>query len=522
MLSAQGTSYELLKKISRVKAFPWIILFLAGMLIPLGFAPFHMPGAALLGISLFYHQIQQSTLRQSFTQGLVFGLGFFGLGVSWISVSIHTYGHLALIFSDMITSVFIVYLALFPALCAMIFRVISPLQQSKTKKAILFSGLWCISEYMRAICMTGFPWLLLGFGQVGTPMQSILPILGVYGASFLFVLAACCLVHAIQKSKLHLGWLVGFVLILILPVSLKQVDWSRLNKTPLTVSVIQANLSMRDKWDETLFWKILEHYNEAIQPLLGHKHLIILPESAIPLPGSYVHDFLEDLHTKAKEAHSAVLFGIPKEANPEKTLFYNTLSTLGQASGTYRKQHLVPFGEYIPKYLERALSTLNLDLSDMRAGNGYQKLVTAHSYPFATLICYELAYPRILRQQLPTARWIVSLSDDGWFGHSLASYQHVQMAQTLSIMTGRYQIVANNNGLSSIITPQGILTQTLPAFSSGTLEGEIYPAQGSTPWIKWGDGPTLGLCGLVVFWEVLRRYSSKNWLSRYFSRNIKA
>ena len=150
----------------------------------------------------------------------------------------------------------------------------------------------------------------------------------------------------------------------------------------------------------------------------------------------------------------------------------------------------------------------------------------AHQRPFATLICYELAYPNLLRQQLPQAQWIVSLSDDGWFGHSLASYQHLQMAQALSILTSRYQIVANNDGLSSIITPTGIVSHSLPAFTSGILEGNIHPSHGSTPWVRWGDWPIIGLCIAIlcahlvyVFW--VNKHTIKTRLNFSLLRKLK-
>lgn len=485
----------------------WISLILTGMMVPLGFAPFHFPGAAILGIALFYYHIRTSRPQKAFIQGFVWGLGLFGVGISWVSVSIHTFGHLPNFYAYLITGLFVCYLALFPALCAFAFRVLCP--TSEYKRALLFSGLWCISEYLRANLMTGFPWLLLGFGQIDTPLKYLLPIIGVYGIGFLIALAACCLTHIFKTPErntlVRMAWLVGFVLILITPASLKNINWSQWDKSPLSVGVVQANLSMRDKWNEQLFWKIIKHYHRAIQPLLAKKDIIVLPEAAIPLPSGYVQDFLTELHQQAQKNKSAILFGIPEEIYPEKTHFYNTLSTIGLSEGRYRKQHLVPFGEYLPRFLEPILRPLNLVMSDMQAGDAQQPLASAQHHPFATLICYELAYPCILRQQLPQAQWIVSLSDDGWFGHSLASYQQLQMAQALSILTSRYQIVANNDGLSSIITPRGRLQKTLPAFSSGILEGNIYPAHGSTPWVIWGDAPILGLCGLIVIFALWGR-----------------
>lgn len=515
MLKALSTPIEFLKHFSKTNRCSWIILFASGMLLTLGFAPFHLPGAAILALSLFYTQIQNSRPRKAFFQGLALGLGMFGLGVSWVSISIHTYGHLALIWSYLVTSIFVLYLALFPALCSLIFRFLTFPGLSLFGKTVLFSSLWCLTEYLRANFLTGFPWLLLGFGQIDTPLQYLLPITGLYGLSFFAILAAAWLSQAVQKNQSSF-WLLGFTLVLITPAGIKHQSWTELSKTPLSVGVIQANLSMRDKWDETVFWSILEHYQQNIQTLIGKKQIIVLPESAIPLPSSYIPEWLLDLNHQAKKQGSAILFGIPEEirlssedSTPHPETFYNSLASIGVASGIYHKQHLVPFGEYVPAIFNSILARLNLVMSNMQAGQTNQPLVSALGHSFASLICYELAYPQLLRQQLPTAQWIVSISDDGWFGHSLASYQHLQMAQALSIMSGRFQIVANNDGLSSIINPEGRFVQSLPAFTTGILEGNIYPAQGATPWTLWGDAPILSLALVFVLYSLIKQLQHK-------------
>ncbi|MDP3704545.1 MAG: apolipoprotein N-acyltransferase [Legionellaceae bacterium] len=484
-------------------------IFFAGILIPFGFAPFHFPGLTILGMALLYAELQGKSLKQSLLTGFIFGLGFMGLGVSWIYVSIHAYGHLNTILSALITTVFIGYIALFPALISGLYHHLA-----KTRSPIflccLFSALWCVGEFLRSTCLGGFPWLLLGFGQMDTPLKYLLPIIGVYGVGFFTCLAATFLVSSTQTQpfKFKIIWLFAFIAILLIPTSLKSIHWSEIKSKPLSVGVIQANLSMRDKWDETIFWQLLKRYQHDANALIGKKQLIVMPESAIPVPANYVGDFLEGLNQSAKHAGSTLLLGIPQATTSDETEYYNTLTTLGLGKGSYMKQHLVPFGEYIPGPFQRMMSWLNLPTSNMRAGRAHQSLITVQKHPIATLICYELAYPELLRNQLPRAEWIVSISDDGWFGHSLAVHQQLQMAQALSIQTGRYQVLANNDGLSSIIDNHGNLSESLPAFSSGVLEGMIYPATGASPWVVVGDQPILflSLCiGLIAFFKQ-RRY----------------
>ncbi|KTC75248.1 apolipoprotein N-acyltransferase [Legionella birminghamensis] len=479
-----------------------------GLLLPLGFAPFHIPGMAILGIALFYHGLCVHSKGSSFLRGLFFGLGFFGLGVSWIYVSINEYGHLNPLISAFITLLFTLYLSSFPALAALAFTYLSP-RRPGLAAGFLFSSLWVIGEFLRATLLSGFPWLLLGFGQFDAPVKYILPVLGVYGASFLTVFAATVLVNAFwsdrRKQFLQLAL---FVFIILAPLALKPIQWVEIGKTPVSIGVIQANLSMRDKWDESLFWRLLDRYQQDIISLLGTQ-LIVMPESAIPLPSSYISDFLEDLREKAKKAGTGILLGIPEPITLDADVYFNALISLGEAKGFYLKQHLVPFGEYIPGVFQPLMNWLQIPDANLKAGKDSQSLIKVHKHPVATLICYELAYGELLRKQFPRAEWIVSISDDGWFGHSLAMYQQQQIAQVRSLQTGRYQVVSNNDGLSSVINTRGDIIASLPAFNAGLLKASIFPASGSTPWVLFGDWPILILSFCIFLWALIKGFPKK-------------
>lgn len=487
-----------------VKCSTYILIFIAGLIGPLGFAPFHMPGLSILSIASLFYLCSISSAKHSFYFGLTYGLGYFGLGVSWVIISIHDYGHLDYFTAGLTTSLFIIYLALFPAIVGYVFNTLK-WQQKTLNCVLLFSTLWCLSEYLRSFLFTGFPWLLVGTSLIDTPAKYLAPLIGIYGLSFYAALAATLLAVSAQehssKRYLYSGIL---VLMIIVPAILKPVSWTQVIKSPITIGVVQANLSMRDKWDEALFWNLLKFYNRTIDKLLG-KQLIILPESAIPLPASYLNDYLIKLHNKTTKAHSALLLGIMQPTNDTETSYYNSIASLGLATGGHIKQQLVPFGEYIPQPFVAINRWLGLPELDILPGNSGQPLIEVAGHPIASLICYEIAYPHILRTQLPLAEWIVSISDNGWFGRSLASYQQLQMAQMLSLLTGRYQVVVNNDGLSSVINNYGDIIKGLPPFSAGILQSELYPATGSTPWVIWSDYPIVILCSLFIFFILILR-----------------
>lgn len=476
----------------------------AGALLPFSFAPFHFPGLALLSFGLLFLLLKPMPLKRAFQLGFFYGISFFGIGVSWIYVSIHQYGHLHSAIAVGITFIFIAYLSLFTG-CFAVSMVWLSKKASSIQRCLLFSALWCLFEYLRAILLGGFPWLSVGFGQIDSPLQHLLPLVGVPGVGFITCFLSCLFALSISKQRgYHYVYLTAFIVIMLSPLLLHQKTWTPPQKNTISVGVIQSNLSMRDKWDENLFWQLLDHYKTRINELLKKKkQLIVLPESAIPVPGGYISGLLDALDNDAKQKNSAILLGIPFPTTRDPELFYNALVGLGEADGAYFKQHLVAFGEFVPTFL----SSLNRWLAlppNLAPGRSQQPLITVHGHPIASLICYELAFPELLRQQLPAAEWIVSVSDDGWFGHSLAVFQHVQMAQVLSKQTGRYQILANNDGLSALIRDDGQIENILPAFSAGLLESSITPKTGSTPWALYGDRPFLWLFFLIVFIYVLR------------------
>lgn len=462
----------------------------SGTLLPLSFAPFHLPGLALLSLALLFASLKPMPLKHAFQIGLLYGISFFGIGVSWIYVSIHEYGHLHGLIASAITLLFILYLSLYTAFFALSFIWLSK-EVNPISRCILFATLWCLFECLRAKGLGGFPWLSLGFGQIDSPLQHLLPIVGVPGVGFFTALLSSLLALSFKKQNPHAHrCLFAFVILLLAPLLLQSKTWTTPQKNTISAAVIQANLSMRDKWDETLFWELLTHYQERIEALLGKKQLIVLPESAIPVPSSYISEPLDFIDTAAKQKHTSILLGIPVPTPKDPSHFYNALVGLGQANGTYFKQHLVAFGEFIPSFLSFLHEWLLLP-PNLSKGPTHQPLIRVDGHAVASLICYELAFPELLRAQMPEAEWIVSVSDDGWFGRSLAIFQHIQMAQTLSKQTGRDQILANNDGLSAVIRSTGEIVDILPAFSSGTLEATLYPKHGSTPWSNYGDKPFL-------------------------------
>ena len=464
--------------------------FFLGLAFPLGFAPFHFSSLLYLSLLFFIRSLFQS--KSFFREGFIFGLGLALVGVSWIYNSIHQYGHLHPIIALTATLLFVMYVASFYG----VFNLILYWLGKKTPAFVLpiiTAAIWTLCEWIRSTLFGGFPWLLIGFSVIDTPLQNLLPWFGLYAPGFLMVLGIACFAHFENRLLAIAG-----TLLFLLP-QIMTIDFAKTAHPSISVAMIQGNVKMQDKWNEDVFWKQYRYYFHEIVSLLKPQQTIILPEAAISVPSSFLHHELQLLNKLSREKNTALLVGIPQPSASDQWNYHNGILGLGQARGTYFKQQLVPFGEYIPHIFQQILAFLKVPMVTTIPGDHMQKPIHAFNQPIASLICYELAYPEILRQQLPNARWIVSQSDDGWFGHSLALYQHLQMAQTLSFMSHRDQVFVNNNGLSSFINASGHVIAQIPAWQRKHLQGHIHEHSETTPWMHWGDRPILSFILSILF-----------------------
>jgi len=463
-----------------------------GMLFPLGFAPFHLSGLLYISLLGFFYQLHKS--NRPLFDGSLFGTGLGLVGLSWVYVSIHEYGHLHPIPSLAITLLFIVFLSFFYGIFAWLSK-----QLCKTRSVLfpwVIAACWCALEYLRSQLFGGFPWLLLGFSAHGTSLEKLLPWLGIYGPSFAITLAIGLFAQLLHHNQHKIIFSCLGVIIFLSP-SLLPIQ-SNQNASSIKIAIIQGNVAIQDKWNEEYFWNQLRTYYQEILKLAAPNRLIVLPEAAISIPSSYIHRELEQLDTEAKLKNTGLLIGIPEATLKNSTHFYNALIGLGKAQGKYYKQQLVLFGEEIPKIWHPLFNFLHIPLVTTIPGSHHQKPIQVFKHPIASLICYEVAYPEILRRQLPISEWIVSISDDGWFGHSFAMYQHLEMAQTISFMSQRWQLFVNNNGLSSLINQNGQIIKQLPTWKTAHLTGQIASSQTLVPWMSWGDKPIMLLC-LFIF-----------------------
>jgi apolipoprotein N-acyltransferase len=469
---------------------------IAGVLFTLAFAPFDYAYLAPVALMVLFASWQHATAWRAMLRGYLFGLGSFGFGVSWVYISVHDFGGAGMLSAGALTALFVAFWALFPALAAFL-----SVRTGGGKNLVVVPFIWILVEYFRGLMLlNGFPWLLGAYSQLATPLSGYVPVLGAYGTGFLLALSASVGVVIAQKPKqrLSLGVLLG--LVWLTGGLLKTVAWTDAIGGPIRVSMIQGNISQDQKWrPENRLNTMLLYKN--LSEAHWDSDVIIWPETAIPAYLSEVKDFfLAPLSLAAQQHGTDLIVSLPVEGSAEHEI-YNAVITLGKESGMYRKNHLLPFGEYMPWQPVSGfiLNKLKIRLGDFTPGGSRQSLLKAAGYPFITSICYEDAFGDAGIAGLPGAAYLVNVTNDGWFGDSLEPHQHLQIAAMRALETGRFLLRSTNTGVTAVIAPDGRVVRQAPLFETTVLTETITPMGGMTPYAGLGDKPVIVVLVILFF-----------------------
>ncbi len=485
--------------ISRVGQAGWrgdLLALLAGLLMPLAYAPFNLyPLAVLLPALLFVAWLNVSSSR-AFVRGLLFGAAMFGAGTTWMYISIHYFGHVNAPLSLFILALLVMFMALFYALLGYLFvRFFHPLSLIQ-KLVIVLPAAWVFVEWVRGWFMTGFPWLNLGYSQTDSLLSSFAPVLGVYGVSWAVALSAGLLLFAVLKKS----WFAGLAIaaLWLSAAMVGQLSWTTPVGEPLKVSLIQGNIAQDEKWLAEMRMPTIERYSRLTREN-WQSDLIVWPESALPDFRYRVLDVLESLGDEAKANNSQLLIGV-LSVQMDPARYYNSVVGLGVMDGIYHKQHLVPFTEYLPmkSLLSDIVDFMDVPMSDFSSGDNHQVLMKVKGHKIGISICYEAVFGEEVIASLPEASMLVNVSNDGWFGESIGPHQHLQIIRMRALETGRPVLRSTNTGISAMIGPDGKIQDASPQFEVHVLTDEVQPMQGKTPYVIWGNWMVVTLVTLFL------------------------
>ena len=275
-------------------------------------------------------------------------------------------------------------------------------------------------------------------------------------------------------------------------------EWTRPSGPARSVAVVQGNVAQDLKWrDEQRAASMAHHL--ALTRAHWDADLVVWPETAVPAFAHRVQGFLAELSDEARAHGADVLLGVPFR-DAESGRYFNSVMALGSEIGVYHKRHLVPFGEYVPfsPVLGRVLDLLHAPMSDFSAGPAGQPPLPVDGLRVGVSVCYEDAFGEEVIDALPAADLLVNLSNDAWFGDTVAPHQHQQMARMRAVETGRDLVRATNTGVSALIDWQGSVTARVPQFQSVVLRGSVTPRSGTTPYAALGNVPVVLGAGLTL------------------------
>jgi len=286
--------------------------------------------------------------------------------------------------------------------------------------------------------------------------------------------------------------------LVVLGVLVERIDWSRATDGALRVAIVQENVPLRIKWTARHREEIVARYLARSRAHLD-ADLIIWPEAAVPAYLDEVTGLRSELRALASGSTPAFLTGIV-ERELGRRHYNSALLVTGDGEASYRKRHLVPFGEYLPlkPWLQWLLDYLQIPMSDFSAGAAAQPTLAVKGQVLGISICYEDAFGEEVIRSLPEASVLVNLSEDAWFGDSLAPHQRLQMARMRALETARPMVRSANTGPSAIIDHRGVVQARSGQFEELVLRAEVVPRAGVTPYVRVGNWPVLFLAIAMI------------------------
>jgi len=485
--------------------------FIAGLCLVFAYAPFGMWPITIFVPALWLVFMHNKPLKSATIYGFFFGLGWFTSGISWVHVSIDNFGGMPFTITLLLMTILCAYLAVYPALAC---YLSSRLTKKRLFNGWLFPSIWLLSEFLRSIVLTGFPWLSLGYSQIDSPLSIFAPIIGEIGITFIMLILATCLSQIILKNKLRSHSLI-ILIIMISTWVLSQFSWTNLTNKQVSVALVQGNIKQEIRWQEQQEWPTMLKYLDLTRANYD-ADLIIWPESAVPKLEPLAQDYLTMANTAAALNNSAIITGIQNyDLNTKK--YFNGLVVLGkkdkntdsgqyyyQTHNRYYKHHLLPIGEFVPlgDFLRPLAPFFNLPMSSFSRGDYKQDNISANGLHVLPLICFEIVFAEQLRANFSDdTDLLLTVSNDAWFGDSHGPHQHLEITRMRALEFGRPMLRATNNGVTAIIDHLGKITAQAPQFIETVLRAKVELANGRTPFSYWGHWLSF-LLAFILFMSV--------------------
>lgn len=463
-------------------------------------------------LSLIWWYLERTsthTCKSYFQSGLIFGLGYFVIGLWWLYISLHDVGGMNSILSCAAVFLLSAYMALYFSIATLAI----PYFKKSVATGLLLAASWVAMEFLRGYLFTGFPWMGLAEGQINGPFAALAPLLGGLACTFLTIWISWELLQLSKRPIASASLVIGSILIAQLAGFL---HFTQALGQPISVRIIQGNFEQSLKFNPSAIAKQIDFY--AAEITKAPAELIVIPETAFPWPQSNLPaGLINYLQGFANTSASNVLLGVIGEAANQRNIQYTNralgLSPQGSAY-QYDKSHLVPFGEFIPPGFRWFVNAFQVPLSDFARGDTTQAPFKIDRQDQASIyaaitICYEDVFGGELaariRDSKPEVNLLINMTNLAWFGQSQAPAQQLRLSQLRSLETGLPALRATNTGITAVLGPDGKVQQFLPEFTQATLSTQVQAYSGKTPYVIWGNFPILSISCLLLIWGLIRR-----------------
>ena len=439
-----------------------------------------------------------ATTRRTFLLGLTMGVVYFTGTLYWITRVMAVYGGLPWSVAAILNAALVAYLALFPAIFAIVMR---RGYQAFGAHALAAAPLvWVATELGRTYILTGFPWVLLGYSQVEVlPVAQFASLVGVYGLSALIAAVSAAAANVVvgePGQRLRPVLAVAALLIVVTTWGARRAaaaEWTQAGE-PVRVGLVQGNVDQAQKWDPARSEFIFNNYLLMTRQAINQgAQLVLWPESSTPFNFEEARDrtLAEQVRTIARQARVPILIGSDQIEHGVPTKYFNAaflVNENGNTAGVYRKMHLVPFGEFVPfKQVLFFAGPLVESVSDFSAGETPELLPVA-GHLISTSICYEIVYPNLVRQFVTGgSELLTTITNDAWFGPTSAPYQHFAQASMRAIEEGRYLVRSANTGISGIVDPYGHVLERSAIYQPAVVVGDARFLKTTTVYTRIGD-----------------------------------
>ena len=463
----------------------YFICFLLGGLYTLSFSPYNIIFLSFLSVIFFLILLDLEFMKDSILKSLSFSTGYFLIGTYWLKNVINNFSDASSLLSIAMVFIFILYLSLFIIIPIIFVTFINQrLIINKKYLLIILAILITLFEVVRAHLFTGFSWFNFGQAAINTPLDYFFPVFGVHCLTFIIFMMAIIFINIIKSSNRNFFASLAFIFVVIYVIIFNK-NWTSLTNKEISISIIQPNLHNKISYSNE---DILNRMNILRKMTVSQTNknidIILWPEAPLPivynkLENTFYKNIISDI-----PKHTSLVTGVFYQS---EEIIYNSIINASNNISIYHKKHLVPFGEFLPfrESLAFLYKSIGIKMYDIKSGDNVSS-INIKNFVAHSLICYESIFSKGSLIKNEKSDFIINVSNDGWFGESLAPYQHLDALIMRSLENQRYSIRSTNTGISAVISPFGEIEEYIQFNEKGVISKKIFARNGHTPISKHG------------------------------------